>query len=237
MKALVFDIECSGISFKANSGFLLCVGIKDLEKNSVEMYQRDNMTPDPLDDKKLVKQVYDRLCEADMWVTHNGKRFDVPYLNSRLLKWNLPPLPNIPHVDTCETSFKRLLIKNSLKAVGEYLGLHDHKYDVSMDEWVRAYAGNKKALAQIVHHCINDVKLTEKVYLRLRSLGFKHPNVGNITEKPDVCPICGKDSLIRKGWIFNVTTKSPRFMCYPSTGGCGAWSHGKAVKTTTVIRP
>lgn len=237
-KILTWDIECSGVSFKANSGFLLCVGIKELGKSKVEMYKRDNMRPDPLDDKKLCLQVYNRLIEADMIVTHNGKWFDVRYFNARLLKWDLPPLPNIPHFDTCELIFKKLAIKGSLKEAGKYLGCKMLKHDVSMDEWVRAYAGDKHALSEIVKHCAHDVRLTEQVYLKLRPMAFKHPNLAALSEKPEACPVCGKTGYMnRRGWVYGAVNKSPRYQCIPMVGGCGAWSHGKAVKTGVEIRP
>jgi uncharacterized protein YprB with RNaseH-like and TPR domain len=222
-KILTWDIECSGVSFKANSGFLLCVGVKELGKPEVEIYERDNMLPDPLNDRALVKRVYERLVESDMWITHNGKWFDVRYFNSRLLKWGLPPLPSIPHFDTCELGFKRLAIKNSLKEMGKYLGCKTTKFDVNMDDWVRAYAGNKKSLALIVSHCKADVKLTEQVYLKLRPMGFKHPNIALINEDGRQCPICGKKGTLQsRGWLPAQVNKAKRYQCT----SCGGWSHG-----------
>ena len=237
-RILTWDLECSGVSFKANSGFLLCVGIKELGKPNVELYVRDNVQPDPLNDKKLVKQVYNRLLEADLWVTHNGKWFDVKYFNSRLVKWGLAPLPNMPHFDTCELGFKKLAIKNSLKEMGKYLGCKVTKYDVEMDDWVRAYAGDKKALAEIVKHCEKDVKLTEQVYLKLRPLGYKHPNLAIINDDGRQCPICGKTKTLQsRGWLPGQVNKAKRYHCTKDKGGCGAWSHGAYHKTGIDVRP
>lgn len=236
-KILVWDLETSTFGFKANSGFVLCATIQEIGK-PMETYVRDNVQPDPLNDRKLVKRIYDRLVEADMWVTHNGRWFDIPFLNSRLIHWGLPTLPNIGHFDTCEASFKRLKIKNSLEAVGEFLGCKVQKYKVSFDEWVRAYAGNKASLAKIVRHGVNDTKLTKEVYLKMRQLGFKHPNLASINEDPDQCPICGKKkTLIRRGWIYGAVNRSKRFFCDPKRGGCKAWSHMAYRKSGIDIRP
>jgi len=220
-KILVWDIETCGVSFKANSGFILCAGIKELGK-PIKMFVRDNVQPDPLDDRKLVKQVYDELVTADVWITHNGRWFDVRYLQSRLLKWKLPPLPDIPMFDTCELGFKKLAIKNSLKEMGKYLGCKTSKFDVNMDDWVRAYAGDKKALKAIVTHCIADVKLTEEVYKRLRPMAFKHPNLALISGNNLACPICGKRALRRDREKIAQVSKAPRYQCER----CGAWSQG-----------
>jgi uncharacterized protein YprB with RNaseH-like and TPR domain len=234
MKILIFDVECSGVSFKANSGFLLCVGVKELGKPGVNMLVRDNMVPDPLNDKKLCKQVYDVLSKADMLIGHNSKWFDLRYLNSRFLKWGIPPLPNIPHMDTCETGFKKLAIKNSLKEMGKYLHCKASKHDISMDDWVRAYAGDKKALKEIVKHCEADVKLTEQVYLKLRPFGYKSPNRNLIEGGTDKCPLCGaRNSLQKRGFNYALVGKAVRYQCKE----CGGWSHTGYKKGDTDVRP
>lgn len=233
-KILIWDLETSTFGFKANSGFILCAGIKEFGKPGVEILQRDNIVPDPLNDKKLVTAIYDRLVQADMWVTHNGNWFDVPFLNSRLLRAGHAPLPRIPHFDTCDLAFKRLKIKNSLEAVGEFLHCKGTKHKVSFDEWVRAYAGNKKSLAKIVHHCVNDVKLTEQVYVKLRPMGFKHPNIALINEDGTQCPICGKKNTLQsRGWLPAQVNKAKRYQCR----SCGAWSHGSYKTRGIDVRP
>jgi len=223
---LVWDLETSTFGFKANSGFVLCATIKKLGK-LVEIFKRDNMRPDPLNDRKLVIQIYNRLRDADMWVTRNGRWFDIPFLNSRLLHWGLPPLPSMPHFDTCEASFKRLKIKNSLEAVGEFLGCRTKKYKVSFDEWVRAYAGSEKSLAKIVKHGINDTRLTEEVYLKMRPLGYKHPNIALINEDGRQCPVCGKKGTLQsRGWHPAKVNRARRYQCT----SCGTWSHARYEK-------
>ena len=236
-KLLVWDLETSTSGFKANAGFIICATFKEPGR-PVEVLRRDNMLPDPLNDKKLVKKIYDRLMKADMWVTHNGKWFDIPFLNSRLLKWGLPVLPSkFPHFDTCEASFKRLKIRNSLEAVGEFFGINTKKFTVSHDEWSRAYAGNERAIKMIVKHGVQDVKLTEKVYDRMKIVGYKHPNVALINSSDDACPYCGKSGTLRDGgWNYAQVKKSKRYFCRPNKGGCGGWSHGPYVVTGTKIR-
>lgn len=229
-KIVIFDLETSTFGWKANSGFILCCGIKELGK-PVEMLVRDNMSPDPLNDRKLVAAIARRLEKADIIVGHNSRWFDLPFLNSRLLHWGLPPVAPIPHFDTCDASYKRLKIKNSLEAVGEFLGCEVHKYKVSFDEWVRAYAGNKKSLAKIVRHCVNDVKLTEEVYIKIRPLGFKHPNIALINADGRQCPICGKKNTLQsRGFLPAKVNRAKRYQCIPSKGGCGAWSHARYEK-------
>lgn len=236
-KILVFDIETSTFGFKANSGFILCCGIQELGQ-PMKMLVRDNMRPDPLNDKKLVQRISQELAKGDVLVGHNIKWFDIPFINSRLLHWGLPPLPPMATFDTCDVSYKKLKIKNSLEAVGEFLGCRMRKFKVSFDEWVRAYAGNAGSLAKIVKHCYNDVALNVEVYHKLRVLGFKHPNIASINDAPGQCPICGKNGTVnRRGWIYGAVNKSKRYQCIKKKGGCGAWSHTKPHKTGVDLRP
>lgn len=232
-RIVIWDLETSTFGFKANSGFILCAGIKELGQ-PVEILQRNNIQPDPLDDTVLVGQIYDRLIQADVWVTHNGRFYDIPFLQSRLLRAEHAPLPNIPHFDTQELAYRRLKIKNSLEAIGEFLHCKNSKYKVSFDDWVRAYAGNKPSMSKIVRHCIQDVKLTEEIYKKLRPMGFKHPNLALISGHNLMCPICGtRNSLKNIGYAHAQVNRSKRYQCTV----CGGWSHGSYRKTGIEIRP
>jgi hypothetical protein len=223
----VFDIECHTFRFKADLGFMLCAGFKEFGKPGVEVLARDNIQRNPLNDKKLVKAIYDKLLTYDMVVTHNGRWFDIPWLNSRLLHWGLAPLPSIPHFDTCDAAYKRLRVGNSLKALGKFLGCKVHKTETDMNDWLLAGAGKKRALKTIVTHNIHDVRLTEEVYRRMRPLGFKHPNVALINEDGRQCPICGKkDTLQSRGWLPAKVNRAKRYQCT----SCGAWSHARYEK-------
>lgn len=232
MKILIWDLETSASSFRANAGFILCATIKELGK-PVEVFRRDNMRPDPLNDRKLVKQIAKRLSEADMWVTQNGRWFDVPFLNSRLLHWGLPPLPPTPHFDTCEAAYRKLRVRNSLEKLGEFFGCKTKKFEVSLDAWGRAYGGHEPSMRLIVRHGIQDAKLTEEVYLKMRPLGYKHPNIAVITGDTRVCPVCGeRDALQSRGWLLSQVQRAKRYQCT----SCGTWCHAKYQKTGVEIR-
>src|SRR6266446_496647 len=226
-KIIIFDVECHTFNFKADKGFMLCCGFKEFGKPKVEILSRDNIRQNPLNDKKLVVSIYDKLIKADMIVGHNSKWFDIPWLNSRLLHWGHAPLPAIPHFDTCEVAYKKMRVKNSLKALGEFLRCRVQKTETDMNDWLLAGAGNKKALDKIITHNIHDVNLTEEVYRKLRALGFKHPNIATMNEDGCQCPVCGKKNTLQaRGWQMSQVGKAHRYQCT----SCGAWSHSKYEK-------
>lgn len=234
----IWDIECHTFRFKADQGFMICSGIMELGTNKVDILVRDNIKVNPLNDRKLVLAIRNKLLEFDMIVTHNGKWFDLPWLNSRLVHWGYAPLPNIPHFDTCEVAFKKMRVKNSLEALGKFLGCKVQKTGTDMNDWLLAGGGNEKAIRKIVVHNEHDVKLTAEVYKKMRVFGFKHPNLANINNNPKQCPLCAKTgTLNQRGWIYGVTNKSKRFECRKEKGGCGGWSHTAFRKTDVDIRP
>lgn len=237
-KIVLWDIECHTFRFKADLGFMLCSGMKELGKPGVEILRRDNITQNPLNDKRLVLAIRKRLLEADMIVTHNGKWFDLPWLNSRLVHWGYAPLPNIPHFDTCEVSYKKMRVGNSLKALGKFLQCKTDKTETDMNDWLLAGAGKEPAMRKIILHNKHDVLLLEEVYLKMRNFGFKHPNLASINNDPDQCPLCAKKgTLNQRGWIYGAVNRSKRYECRKEKGGCGGWSHKAYRKTGVEIRP
>lgn len=241
-KILLWDIECHTFRFKADQGFMICSGFQEMEDNKlgpVEVLQRDNIAKNPLDDKRLVLAIKNRILKSDMLVTHNGKWFDLPWLNSRLMHWGFTPLPaKFPHYDTCEVAYKKLRVKNSLEALGKFLGCKTKKTETDMNDWLLAGGGNKKAQLKIVTHNIADVKLLREVYLKMRVLGFKHPNLSIIDGDANKCPICGKVGALRlDGWYYGAVNKARRYECVKKLGGCGHWPHGAYQKSGVDIRP
>ena len=93
MKVTCFDLECSNLN--ADYGIVLCGCMTDWQPKKarrvdVRTYRIDE-TPGYLkerwNDHALVCQIRGDLEQSDIIVSWNGKRFDVPYLNGRLMYW------------------------------------------------------------------------------------------------------------------------------------------------------
>jgi hypothetical protein len=167
------------------------------------------------------------LSDADGWVTQNGKRFDVKFLNTRLLKNNLPPLPGTTrHFDTQEVMWKKLKMRTRLESAQKFFGFPEAKTPVSLETWVNAAGGSKESMSEVIHHCEQDIKVTEMLYKKLIPLGGYAWSVASMSEKPAACPHCAGEEIQRRGWNYALKQKSPRFQCL----GCGGWSRGKPEK-------
>ena len=224
---VVFDIEALTFSFKADKGCLLCVGYKYLNEGKAMVLRRTQFD-DPFNDKKLCEQIYPILANAEGWITHNGKHFDVPFLNTRFLLNGLQPLPHTTrHFDTCDVMYHKLKMGNSLKNAIEQFKIPTEKTPLDLRGSLKAALGDKKEMDYIVDHCKRDIVATESLYTTLAPLGAPGWSMKTLVDRPEVCPSCGKSGEIhRRGWNKLVTRKSPRFQCQ----ACGHWFSGKIEK-------
>ena len=116
-----------GRTFKADIQSIMCFGYKlegDKKASSLNLWDyKGAWKKSRHNDEPLVKEIWKILHDADEIVTHNGKRFDLKVLNTRLMLYGLPPLPKIHHVDTLQVLKGSLtLYSNSLDAAAKLFG-------------------------------------------------------------------------------------------------------------------
>lgn len=232
-KILFWDTETSNLN--ADFGFIIAgggkyLGDKKLTTFSISDYGRwkDN----PTDDKILVRDFAKYLSEADLWVTWYGQRFDVPFVNSRLVFHGYSPLPPIPHVDLWRVSrFQLHIHSNRLASASAFLGLED-KTRLDGPTWIRAAAGHRPSIAYVKDHCIQDIEVLAQAYEKMRPLILNGPNVGIIlTGDRDRCPNCGGPRQ-RRGFRVTPMGKKQRFQCVK----CGGWSTGNVPREAVIKR-
>ena len=224
MRILAFDIEASNLS--ADFGIILCVGFKEVGGAPPEVYNILDYTKDGdliKAEKRLLRDVSIRLLDSDVWLTHYGTWYDIPFINSRLLYHKLPILPpNYAHLDTWKISRNRLKLRNNrLITISEFLGTADEKNAIKPEQWLRSLGGHRPSMTYIVDHCRRDVLVLEEVYQRLKPLVLDHPNRGLIDGRGG-CGVCGDQKLQKRGYHITRTRKYQRFQCT----ACGSWSKG-----------
>jgi uncharacterized protein YprB with RNaseH-like and TPR domain len=202
-RVILFDLEFMHLNWGADLGMIYCMGWKELGESRTHLESVwDTKQAHPLDDKELCKRLRDILIEADMLVTYNGIKCDIPFLNTRLLHNGLDPLPPIAHKDVYYTAkFKLKLSRNRLFDVQTFLGFKNKKTPVDLVKWLHALVGNKKAQDEILHHCYQDVKVLQDAYLKLRPLMLSHPRLHD----HGTCNKCGGRLLRNK--IYHTANK------------------------------
>lgn len=189
-----------GLTLKASITSIICAGYKWLGETTthcINVWDTPRGRKNLHDDYDVVKALYDELIQADCIVTHNGTRFDLKFLQTRLLYHGLPPLPKVIHIDTCNVlRTKLMLFNNKLDTAGQFL-VNERKLDNGgWDLWVQVLNGSKPARKKMTQYCKQDVKLLEKIFLKLRPLIETIPNYGlfNMSEKRK-CPRCGSNQI------------------------------------------
>lgn len=208
-KILLWDIEATGLV--ADFSTILCIGWKWLHEDKVNLLTIDSykeFEKDKTNDKPLIKDFLKIYNEADIQVTYNGTRYDVPMILSKTLEHGLEVPPNVPACDlyfTIKSNFK--LSRKSLQNVGYYLDLSEEKTPVEGKIWRKAATGDKKSLQYIYTHCRQDVMVLQDLYLKVRPLIRRHPRVGKIQE----CASCGSTRLHRRGRALDTIAKKDRY--------------------------
>jgi DNA polymerase elongation subunit (family B) len=219
-----------GRTLKATICSVLCVSWKELDSkrtHCINAWDFDSWDNDINDDYAVCKAIHEVMSEADVVVTHNGKRFDWKFLQTRFLKHDLGLLPKIIHVDTCQLAKSNLLsYSNSLGYLNEWLGGDTKLDNGGWNLWVRVSKRIKSAQKLMTKYCKQDVVVLEELFHKLRPFAKNLPNrnmgrTGKQKDKfPLVCASCGSADLKPWGHYYTKTTKFRRLICL----SCNSWN-------------
>ena len=221
MRKAFFDIECNHLN--ADWGLLICARIKWSDKKTIETFRiTDHKQASLNDDRGIAKAIRDSLEDADTIVTWYGKKFDVPYLQSRLLKWGETIMsPNISHLDLWATARYQLrLSSNRLANIERFLELDATKTPINQGAWIEALAGSKKHMKTVVDHCKQDVLMLEEAYNKMLPLIKNHPHVALKGGPSDGCPKCGSISMEKMGYRVTKVRRYQRWRCLDCGSTC-----------------
>ena len=229
MKILLYDIETAPnlgyiwgkyeqnvIDFK-DEWHILCFAYKWLGESKINSFAIPDFKCK--DDEKLVKELWKLFDEADVVIGHNSKKFDDKKATARFIYHKLNPPSPYKQVDTLQ-AIKRVASFNSHKLddLGKLLG-EGKKIKTDFGLWLGCLNNDKKCWQKMISYNKQDVKLLERIYLRILPYIKAHPNYG-IYEDKVVCPRCGSEEIHYRGYYQNNTTKYRRFRCK----NCGGWS-------------
>lgn len=186
--------------------------------------------------RAMVERAHALLDEADVLVTYNGVGFDLKHLRREfLLEGMAPPAPwkDVDLLNVVKGQFR--FVSNKLDHVATELGLGSKVSHSGHDLWVRCMAGDPEAWETMKVYNLQDVALTEAVYVRLLPWVKGHPHFALYTdEEGDVCGRCGSrdlepvDDTAKTG-----VSGFPLFVC----GGCGSYSRGGRRVRGVDVRP
>jgi len=186
----------------------------------------DKLTPKEVNeenDYRIVHSLRDMMDEADVIVAHNGDKFDLPSINTRMVVNGITQPSPYRSVDTLKIAKRNFKFSsNRLDYLGEILGLGRKLDTGGFDLWARCMAGEAKAFQEMLDYNMQDVVLLEAVYDELRPYHKTHPNQGVTSDVP-VCPKCGGKHMQKRGYSVTQVSKYQRYQCQD----CGSWARGR----------
>jgi uncharacterized protein YprB with RNaseH-like and TPR domain len=164
------DIEATNL--QGDFGYCLCYSIKELGGG----IRHRSVTPEEIRsykfDKGVMKQFLSDIQDFDRLIGYYSKdyRFDVPFLRTRALRWDLdfPGWKEYLFTDVYDMVKAKLrLHRNRLETACLLLGIPAKQHRLDPEIWQKAQAGCSDSLNWIQKHCDEDVLSLEAVYNRL----------------------------------------------------------------------
>lgn len=227
MKILILDIETAPNSgyfwglFKQNISInhlletsrVLCFSAKwhgtrgkpefwsEFENGSVEMLNR----------------AWELLDEADVVLTFNGERFDLPVLNKEFIQAGmLPPLP-YKSIDLYKVSKRRFrFTSHKLDHIARELGVTPKVKHEGFELWVKCMDSDPAAWRRMKRYNIGDVRTLAEVYEAMLPWIDNHPNFALYQDGPaerPTCTNCGSTDVIKRGTQPTKTQVYQRYQC------------------------
>lgn len=252
-RVLIFDVETAPIiaytwgAWKQNiqpiqiiqDWFMLTWSAKWLFENEV---MSDKLTPKEAterNDKRISKSIWELINEADIVIAHNALKFDIKKINTRFLMNGLnPPMP-YQVIDTLIHLRRKFSIThNRLDYVNEELGLGRKMDTGGFKLWDGCMKGDAESLSKMEEYNIEDVRILEETYLRIRPWIQPHPNMGlYIKDDVDVCPSCASKDLDWNGTPYRTMVHAYSSFRCNACGSVGRSKTNSGEKTNTRPTP
>lgn len=221
---------------------ILCFSAEWMGSGEVQRFQMTEKELAEADDRRLTKELWKLMDEADIIVAHNLLRFDFPKANAKFLEHGFGLPSPVQFIDTFKLAKKNLSPTSlSLDYLAKLTGSEGKIESTGL--WDRIAAGEYQALEEMATYCDQDVKELIHVFLELRPYLKGLPNMGLFAKGTvPVCSSCGSDDLMYdKNYTPYRTTvnefESMKCAC------CGSWSRARVatknpnkVQTTPMFR-
>lgn len=209
MKILAFDIETFPMEAWTWGVWQQNIGLNQIKNPGIvaswaaKWFGSDEIILNSLnrtDPATLHRELHELLMRADVVVTYNGKKFDVPWVQAGFVIQGLPP-PTFQHIDLLHVVRKQFKFPSyKLEYVVKALGIGEKMANEGFELWKRCMAGDEDAWAKMEEYNVHDTLLLEALYDRVLPYISNHPNRSVVEGL--VCPACGsahykKDGLRR----------------------------------------
>ena len=166
---IFLDIETT--SLEADTGILVAVGLctkkTDVEINFLDSYK---------DEERILKDTFNKISGKTI-ITFNGKRFDIPFLITRGLKYGLS-FPKIENIDLYYWAYKHLRLQSKkFHDICQFFDIeHEEISGREVSElFIKGISGDEEAKKRIERHLYQDVSAMKVLYQKIEKMIEEYP--------------------------------------------------------------
>ena len=166
---LFLDIETT--SLNADTGMIVAVGV--CYENGKTIIQFINSHKE---EKKIIFNTFSEIAQKQV-ITFNGTRFDIPFLITRGLKYDLI-MPEVEIIDLYfwATKYLRLQSRKFHDICTFYEISHEEISGREVNElYIRALSGDKNSKNRIIQHLNQDLSAMRSLYKKIHPLISNYP--------------------------------------------------------------
>ena len=203
----LFDVNVS-LSQLIDTSKVICFAAKWVGEKKVIFASNQEDTH-----KAMIKKAWDLFNEADAVIGYNSKNFDCKILNKEFILSGFPPPAPYKHIDLLHTMKNKFrFMSNKLDHVSQELGIGKKTSHQGFELWQACMNDDVNAWKLMKKYNINDVKLTEELYDKVKGWLKTTFNFNEHAEEM-VCPNCGSHNVTKNGTYKSPTKAYQKYVC------------------------
>lgn len=179
-----------------------------------------------------MRAAYDLFDEADVLVTYNGDGFDIKHMKREFLLQGFTPFSPIQSVDLYKVNKSQFRFGSTkLDHLSQQLGIGQKVKHAGFQLWIDCLNGDIDAWDKMREYNMEDVRLTEVAFDKVKSWIPNLPHEGLYLDKPFSCR-CGSENLQKRGFHYTTLGKYQRYRC----NDCDRWLHSSKSELRVEVR-
>ena len=167
--------------------------------------------------KGMAEAALQLLEQADAVVTYNGDKYDIPKIRGEILLAGLTPPPKPTSIDLIKTVKTFGFNMNRMAYIAPLMGVGNKIKNEGFHLWKAVMDGDTGAQKRMQEYCVQDVKITAKMYSKIKPFITNHPHL-DMSAKVR-CPACNSTKTQKRGWRPTRCFRIQRNSCT----NCGHW--------------
>ena len=160
----------------------------------------------------MLKAMHDLWGQSEAVCGYNNTSFDNKKMKGQFFLNGMDPPPPVASIDLYRAVASNFSFdSHKLDYVCSLLGIGNKVQTGGLELWTDVIAGCEKAQRKMKRYNIQDVRLTEQLYHKIRPFINNHPHLG--IGNSDGCPACGSLNAMKNGNTYTRCYITQQIVC------------------------